>query len=76
MATLKRSNHPPGGSLMYKIVIAALGYLEKGEPEVVKVDPAQFSAWKLKDNMDRLWAWNINGRHGYEADGPCVFVEY
>lgn len=31
---------------------------------------------RLKDNMDRKWAWNINGRYGYEADGPCVFVEY
>lgn len=58
-----------------KIIIAALGQ-DVEQYETVKADKADFQDWQWKYNLDHLWAWNINGYPGYEADGPAIFLEF
>ena len=57
----------------YQIITAALGMDEDG---VVKTDRDSFSSSQLALNLALHWAWNIRGQFGYEADGPCVFIEW
>ncbi len=58
-----------------KIIIAALGQ-DVEQYETVKADKTDFQDWQWKYNLDHLWAWNINGYPGYEADGPAMFLEF
>ena len=57
----------------YQIVTAALGSLEE---DVILTNRTNWTSHKLQRNLDRFWAWNIRGQFGYEADGPCVFIEW
>lgn len=60
---------------MYKILISALGQDAK-ENEVIEVSREHFDSSQLAFNLCRLWAWNIRGIPGYEADGEAVFISY
>jgi hypothetical protein len=63
------------GKEMYKIIIAALGQFVE-QDETIKVCRSDWAAERLAYNMAHLWAWNIKGYAGYQADGPAVFVEF
>ena len=59
--------------MSYNIIIAALGSDAEG---VVRVARDEWEPAKLRYNLETFWAWNIRGQFGYEADGPCVFIEF
>ncbi len=60
----------------YYIVIAALGTQGTAKYNVILVHRDTRTGSQLQHCLDNLWAWDVRGMCGYDADGPCVFIEY
>ncbi|NCA90942.1 MAG: hypothetical protein EOM92_19200 [Gammaproteobacteria bacterium] len=55
-----------------------LASLDNDDPEqtILPIDRDQFTTAQLTYNLNHLWAWNLRGWPGFEADGPAIFVTF
>ena len=59
-----------------KIALFTLGQKDQHDPDWIwhKVDES--NRGRFAYNLKYLWAWNLTGNHGFESDGPCVFISF